>query len=91
MVSYRKTLPVIEIMKLETVEKVNIKFGDDQTIMPGITGSLFMPNGELILCDESNSSVYMLDTDLTQKESLSCHPNHGICVSWKLTKLFFHS
>ena len=62
--------PVIADMKIKSIEKVNVKFPADQNT-PGITGSLFLPNGELILCDYSiNSSVKVLNADFTQKEQL---------------------
>ena len=66
----KETRSVIADMKIESIEKVDVKFPADQTT-PRITGSLFLPNGELILCDYSiNSSVKVLNADFTQKEQL---------------------
>ena len=66
----KETRPVIADMKIKSIEKVDVMFPADQNT-PWITGSLFLPNGELILCDNSiNSSVKVLDADFTQKEQL---------------------
>ena len=65
----KETRSVIADMKIESIEKVDVKFPADQTA-PQITGSLFLPNGELILCDYYNSSVKILNADFTQKEQL---------------------
>ena len=65
----KDTHPEIADMKIKSVEKVDVKFPADQS-NPGISGSLFMPNGELILCDSNNCSVKVLNSDFTQKEQL---------------------
>ena len=66
----KETRPVIADMKIKSIEKVDVMFPADQTT-PCITGSLFLPNGELILCDYCiNSSVKVLNADFTQKEQL---------------------
>ena len=66
----KETLPVIANLKIKSIEKVDVMFPADQNT-PRITGSLFLPNGELILCDYSiNSSVKVLNADFTQKEQL---------------------
>ena len=66
----KETRPTIADMKIKSIEKVDVKFPADQTT-PRITGSLFLPNGELILCDNSiNSSIKVLNADFTQKEQL---------------------
>ena len=65
----KETRPTIADMKIKSIEKVNVKFPADQNT-PHITGSLFLPNGELILCDIDNSSVKVLNADFTQKEQL---------------------
>ena len=65
----KESRPVIANMKIKSIEKVDVKFPADQTT-PYITGSLFLPNGELILCDCNNSSVKVLNADFTQKEQL---------------------
>ena len=66
--------PVIADMKIKSVEKVNVKFSADHS-NPDISGSLFMPNGELILCDSSNSSVKVLNSDFTKKEQIKLSSN----------------
>ena len=66
--------PVIADMKIKSVEKVDVKFQGDQS-KPYISGSLFMPNGELILCDNSNCSVKVLNSDFTKKEQLKLPSN----------------
>ena len=70
----KETRPVIADMKIKSIEKVDVKFPADQNT-PGITGSLFLPNGELILCDYNNSSVKVLNADFTQKEQLKLSSN----------------
>ena len=66
----KESRPVIADMEIKSIEKVNVKFPADLTT-PYITGSVFLPNGELILCDCSiNSSVKVLNADFTQKEQL---------------------
>ena len=66
----KETRPTIADMKIKSIEKVDVKFPADQTI-PLINGSLFLPNSDLILCDNSiNSSVKVLNADFTQKEQL---------------------
>ena len=65
----KESRPVIADMKIESIEKVDVKFSADQ-YTPEITGSLFLPNGELILCDNYNRSVKVLNADFTQKEQL---------------------
>ena len=72
--------PVIADMKIKSIEKVNVKFPADQDT-PMITGSLFLPNGELVLCDYRNSSIKVLDADFTQKEQkkLSSQP-FDLCI-----------
>ena len=76
----KESRPVIADMKIKSIENVDVMFPADQTA-PHITGSLFLPNGELILCDYSNSSVKVLDADFTQKEQkkLSSQP-FDLCI-----------
>ena len=63
--------PVIADMKIKSIEKVDVKFPADQnTPVIKINGSLFLPNGELILCDGTNISIKVLNADFTQKEQL---------------------
>ena len=65
---------VISDMKIKSVEKVDVKFPADQS-NPCITGSLFMPKGELILCDYNNCCVKVLNTNFTQKEQIKLPSN----------------
>ena len=66
----KETRPTIADMKIKSIEKVDVMFPADQNT-PWITGSLFLFNGELILCDYSiNRSVKVLNADFTQKEQL---------------------
>ena len=78
--SMKDTRPVIADMKIESVVQKDVKFQGDQSV-PCITGSLFMPNGELLLCDSDNSSVKVLNSDFTQKEKikLSSRPRN-LCL-----------
>ena len=87
--SMTDTRPVIADTKIESVEQIDVKFQGDQSELC-ITGSLFMPNGEFILCDYNNSSVKVLKSDFTQKDhiKLSRTPydlclieNDGIVIS----------
>ena len=66
--SVKDIWPVVADMKIVSVEQKDVKFQGDQSV-PCITGSLFMPNGELVLCDYK-SSVKVLNADFTQKEQL---------------------
>ena len=70
----KETRPTIADMKIKSIEKVDVKFPADQKTQM-ITGSLFLSNGELILCDSTNSSVKVLNADFTQKEQLKLESN----------------
>ena len=71
----KETRPVIADMTIKSIEKEDVRFPADQAT-PHISGSLFLPNGELILCDHSiNSSVKVLNADFTQKEQLKLSSN----------------
>ena len=71
----KETRPVIADMTIKSIEKEDVRFPADQAT-PHISGSLFLPNGELILCDHSiNSSVTVLNADFTQKEQLKLSSN----------------
>ena len=65
----KETRPVVADMAINSIEKVDVNFPSDQSD-PYISGSLFIPNGELILCDYSNHSVKVLDTNFTKKEQI---------------------
>ena len=61
--------PVVADMGIQSITKVDVKSPSDKK-GPLISGSLFMPNGELILCDDRNASVKVLNADFTQKEQI---------------------
>ena len=67
--SVKTIWPVVADMKIVSVEQIDVKFQGDQSV-PCITGSLFMPNGELILCDYNNNSVKVLKADFTKKDKI---------------------
>ena len=76
----KESRPVIADMKIKSIEKVDVKFPADQNT-PEITGSLFLHNGELILCDNFNTSVKVLNVDFTQKEQLKLSsPPWDLCL-----------
>ena len=76
----KDTRPVIADMKIKSVEKLDVRLPCDRQT-PWITGSLFLPNGELILCDNFNTSVKVLNSDFTQKEQLKLSsPPWDLCL-----------
>ena len=65
----KEARPVVADMEIQSITLVDVKFPSDQS-EPWISGSLFMPNGELILCDRSSVSVKVFNADFTQKEQI---------------------
>ena len=67
--------PVIADMSVKSSRKLDVKYLSD-SYDPVISGSVFMPNGELVLCDQNNMRVKVLSTDFTKKEQtkLASHP-----------------
>ena len=62
--------PVIADMSVKSTRKVDVKDPSDR-YEPTISGSVFMPNGELMLCDVSgNTSVKQFSTDFAFKEQI---------------------
>ena len=62
--------PVIADMTVKSIRKVCVKIPTD-SIEPCIIGSVFMPNGELILCDSGgNKSVKQFSIDFALKEQI---------------------
>ena len=59
--------PVIADMNVKSSRKVEVKNSSDGND-PLISGSVFMPNGELVLCDCINRSAKVLSTDFTSKD-----------------------
>ena len=60
--------PVIADMTVKSTTRVNVKDPSDSWD-PYLTGSLFMPSGELVLCDKTNA-IKVLNIDLTLKEQI---------------------
>ena len=74
------TRPVIADMEIKSVEKVDVKFQSDQS-NPYISGSLFMSNGELILCDWCNTSVKVFKANFKQKDQIKLSSGPwGLCL-----------
>ena len=61
--------PVIADMTVKSTRKIDINDPSDRYI-PAITGSVFIPNGELILCDSTNTSVKQLSADFAHKAQI---------------------
>ena len=59
--------PVIADMSVKSSRKVGVKDPSDSKD-PLISGSVFMPNGELVLCDQNNRSAKVLSIDFTLKD-----------------------
>ena len=59
--------PVIADMSVKSSRKVDVRDPSDN-YDPVITGSVFIPNGELVLCDYNNKSAKVLSVDFTLKE-----------------------
>ena len=60
---------VILDMKVKSTKEVNIKLPDDNGD-PYIIGCTFLSNGRILLCDNENSKVKLLDSDMSVKKSL---------------------
>ena len=56
-------------LQVTTSRKVNIKLPDDK-YSPYVTEFIFLSNGELLLCDNYNSKIKLLDSNLAVKDSL---------------------
>ena len=56
-------------MSVTARNQVNVKVQSD-TFDAGITGSAFLPSGQLILCDYTNKKLKLLDENLQMKESI---------------------
>ena len=56
-------------MSVTARNQVNVKVPSDARDA-GITGSAFLPSGELILCDQNNKKLKLLDENLQMKESI---------------------
>ena len=62
--------PVIADMSVKSTRKLDVNDSSDSAA-PWITGSVFMPNGELLLCDfSSNTSVKQFNTDFVLKKQI---------------------
>ena len=47
--------------------EVNVRFPSDQNV-PWISGSVFLKNGEIVLCDRNNSCLKVLDPSFAKKD-----------------------
>ena len=56
-------------MSVTARNQVNLKVQSDD-FNAGITGSAFLPSGQLILCDRNNNKLKLLDENLQMKESI---------------------
>ena len=56
-------------MKVKSTKEENIELPDDNE-RPYITGCTFLSNGRILLCDNENSKVKLLDSDMSVKKSL---------------------
>ena len=55
--------------KVQDIKSINIKVPADKA-MPNITGMCFMPEGQLVLCDNANLCIKLLDRNLSVKDTL---------------------
>ena len=62
-------------MSVTARNQVNVKVQSDDAEYACITGSAFLPSGQLILCDWSNKKLKLLDENLQMKESIDV-PGH---------------
>ena len=56
-------------MKVRSSRQVDVKLPNDSN-MPFISGSVFLPSGELVLCDWANSKLKVLKENFTHKENI---------------------
>ena len=66
--------PVIADMSVKSSKEVNVK-GPSDSYDPLISGSVFMPNGELVLCDYNNKSAKVFSIDFTSKDQTKLASN----------------
>ena len=57
-------------MTIKSSRRVNIKLSSDNTV-PWITGSVFLPNGDIILCDRLNKCVKHFNSEFRFVESVN--------------------
>ena len=57
-------------MSVTARNQVNVKVPSDDAEYASITGSAFLPSGQLILCDGSNKRLKLLDENLQMTESI---------------------
>ena len=74
-VSQSLTARVSSPNQIENLTKVDTKLTDDEST-PRITGCVFMPSGELVVCDYNNKKVKILDQSwkITDSVRLPCAP-----------------
>lgn len=70
--------------KVVKTNKAKIRISSDKS-SPQITGSVFLHNGDVVLCDRNNDTLKLLDASFTMKESLifPSHPRDVAVVSNK--------
>ena len=74
-VSYKGTSTKVVLgMKVQSSSQPNVQLDDDSS-PPWITGCCFIPSGDLVLCDYSNSKLKLLDQQFNEKDSLSLNVN----------------
>ena len=82
-------------MKVQSSSQPNVQLDDDKGV-PRITGCCFMPRGDLVLCDHTNSKLKLLDQTFKVKASLSLNDkpwslsvidNSNVIVTIPYTKL----
>ena len=57
-------------MSVTARNQINVKVPSDDAEYASITGSAFLPSGQLILCDGSNKRLKLLDENLQMTESI---------------------
>lgn len=66
--SIPKPRKAIAEMQIAFSKEVNVKLSSDEN--PMITGSVFLPTGELLLCDNTNNNIKLLDQTLSLNKHL---------------------
>lgn len=71
---------IVAKMNIKSSKQLAINMSSDKKI-PWITGSTFMPSGELVLCDYENCCVKVFDVNFNAKDSISFpQPVWNVCV-----------
>ena len=67
-------------MTISSIQKMKIRIASDSTT-PWITGSAFLPNGDLILCDKNNVSIKHFDSKFKYRETVGLSSAPRDCCS----------